>query len=145
MFIMVLYNLLSPENKSKMILKENCPWIRRELLSACSTKTVPQGTLLMGATFLLSTPTLEVPFPVLPFSSLFLSFFFSLSLGAHFLPAKEAYVRYVLMNYSEHRSVHCWPTTPILSDAVFNKPYRCSEMFWNIMHPFTCLSWELRT
>lgn len=143
---MILYNLLLPENRSKTILKENCLRRRLELLSACSTKTFPQGTLLMGGTFL-STSTREFPFPVLPFSSPFFislpQFFFSLD--AHFLPAKEAYVRYILMNYSEHRRVQWRATTPTRSDAVFNKPCRCSEIFfWNIRHTYVCVSsWEL--
>ena len=29
------------------------------------------------------------------------------SLGTHFFPSKETYVRYILINYSLHHGVHC--------------------------------------
>lgn len=143
---MILYNLLLPENRSKTIHKENCLRRRRELLGACSTKTFPQGTLFNGGHISFHF-YLRISSPGAPF--LFILFHLphplSLSLDAHFLPAKEAYVRYILMNYSEHGSVQWRPTTSTRSDAVFSKPCRCSEiLFWNVRHTYVCvLSWEL--
>jgi hypothetical protein len=34
-------------------------------------------------------------------------YMYFVSLGTHFLPSKETYVRYILINYSLYHGVHC--------------------------------------
>jgi hypothetical protein len=108
-FYNVSMGLLSQESRSNTILRENCPWRKRELRSIFHKNSTSGDPYLMEATFLSSSCKWEFPFLTSFFFVFYIYIYICifLSLGTHFLPNKETYVRYILINYFLHHGVYC--------------------------------------